>query len=245
VPTGAPAGGGIWGWAGVAITPDGDVWAASANANGTSVTDDGVQDAESVTELSPELVPIQTSHVPDMPHHGDYGFGSTPVVFRPAGCPALVAAEGKNGELYLWQRATLSKGIVQRIQVAYPATLYGSPAWDGRSQQLFVTTSQGFGRFKPGLQAFSLNRRCTLSHVSTVPLGNLLDSIPTVANDTVAVATGSGRLVVASNQEPKRLVTLRLGGAAFVAPTVIGDDVIVPTWNGRLDVFRLRPKGTG
>ena len=32
-PDGAPGGGGIWGWGGVAITADGHVWAASANAN--------------------------------------------------------------------------------------------------------------------------------------------------------------------------------------------------------------------
>ena len=63
---------------------------------------------------------------------------------RPARCGALVAAEGKDGAVYLWPRAKLAAGPVQRLELAFPATLYGSPAWDPLTQQLFVTTSQGY-----------------------------------------------------------------------------------------------------
>src|SRR5205814_8189942 len=81
-----PGGGGIWGWGGVAITPDGDVWAATANANAKSLNNDAHWNAESVVELSDHLGLLQVGHAKGMPIHGDYGFGSTPVVFTPTGC---------------------------------------------------------------------------------------------------------------------------------------------------------------
>ena len=52
----------------------------------------------------------RASHAPGMPIKGDFGFGSTPVVFKSARCGALVAAEGKDGALYLWQRSKLAAG---------------------------------------------------------------------------------------------------------------------------------------
>ncbi len=55
-----------------------------------------------------------------------------------------MASEGKDGAVYLWRRAKLAAGPVQRLALAFPATLYGSPAWDPLTQQLFVTTSQGY-----------------------------------------------------------------------------------------------------
>ncbi len=107
-----PGGGGIWGWGGVAITPDGHVWAATANANAKDLNNDAHWNAESIVELSDHLGLLQVGHAKGMPIHGDYGFGSTPVVFTPKGCTALVAAEGKDGVLYVWQRASLGKGPI-------------------------------------------------------------------------------------------------------------------------------------
>jgi hypothetical protein len=241
VPGPTAGGGGIWGWGGVSITPDGHVWAATANANGTGLTDDATGNAESVVELTPDLQTIQVGPAPGMPHHGDFGFGSTPVVFTPRGCQTMVAAEGKDGIVYLYRRQTLSKGPVQRLLVAYPATLYGLPAWDARTQRMFVTTSTGINAVTAGLHAIGITPGCTLRNDWTLRLDSQLDSTPTVANDTAVVATGSGKLVVASTRTAKRLITLPLGGAAFVAPTVVGSDVVVPTWKGRVLVFRLPP----
>src|SRR5262249_28843677 len=153
VPGAVAGGGGIWGWGGVSVTQDGHVWAATANANGSSVTDDATANAESVVELSPDLQTLQVGHAPGMPHHGDFGFGSTPVIFTPVGCPTLVAAEGKDGILYVWRRLTVSHGPVQRLRIADLATLYGLPAWDARTQRLFATTSTGVPGVPSGLQA--------------------------------------------------------------------------------------------
>ena len=110
-PTGDPGGGGIWGWGGVAITSDGHVWAAVANANIAQGSDEALDHAESVVELSSALALLTASHAPG---HAEQGrlrlrLDARSSSSRPA-CGALVAAEGKDGALYLWQRATLAAG---------------------------------------------------------------------------------------------------------------------------------------
>ncbi len=109
VPTpGDNGGGGIWGWGGISVEGAGNLWAVSANAAGPDVANDGSFDAESIIQLSPTLQKLQSSHAPGMPLHGDYGFGSTPALFHPTGCPAMAAAESKNGSVYIWQQAKVA-----------------------------------------------------------------------------------------------------------------------------------------
>src|SRR5262249_36938123 len=153
-------GGGIWGWGGIAVTADGHVWAAVANANIGPGADEATGNAESVVELSPTLALLAGSHAPGMPNKGDFGFGSTPIAFTSSTCGAMVTAEGKDGAVYLWQRGKLAAGPVQRLVLAFPATLYGSPAWDPATQQLFMTTSQGYGGAPSGLDALALTAKC-------------------------------------------------------------------------------------
>jgi outer membrane protein assembly factor BamB len=238
-PDGAPGGGGIWGWGGVAITSDGHVWAASANANIASGTDEATDHAESIAELSSSLALVTSSHAPGMPQHGDFGFGSTPVVFKAGDCGALVAAEGKDGAVYLWQRTKLAAGPVQRLVLAFPATLYGSPAWDPKTQQLFLTTTQGYSGQPAGLDALAVTKKCRLRRAWTKSLGGQLSSVPTIANGTVLVVTGTGRLRVYSAATGRLLTQRKLGGAAFSAPIAFGRDVAVVTWSRKLIVFRL------
>jgi hypothetical protein len=126
-PGGEPGGGGIWGWGGVAMAADGHVWAASANANIAGGVDEATDHAESIVELNSALGLVRSSHASGMPHRGDFGFGSTPIVFKAGACGSLVAAEGKDGALYLWERARLAAGPVQRLVLAFPATLCRPP----------------------------------------------------------------------------------------------------------------------
>ena len=241
-PGGEAGGGGIWGWGGVAVTSDGHVWAATANANIAGGPDEATDHAESVVELSSSLALLTSSHAPGMPHRGDFGFGSTPIVFKADGCGALVAAEGKDGAIYLWRRATLAAGPVQRLALAFPATLYGSPAWDPETQQLFLTTTQGYAGQPPGLDALALTKKCRLRRVWTKNLGGQLSSVPTVANNTVIVVTGTGRLRVYATRTGRLVAQRELGGAAFSAPIAFGRDVAVVTWGRKLRIFRLPAK---
>jgi outer membrane protein assembly factor BamB len=174
-----------------------------------------------------------------MPHRGDFGFGSTPVVFKAGACGSLVAAEGKDGALYLWQRARLAAGPVQRLVLAFPATLYGSPAWDPATQHLFLTTTQGYAGQPPGLDALVVTKKCRLRRLWTKNLGGQLSSVPTVANNTVIVVTGTGRLQVYAAATGRLVTQRKLGGAAFSAPIAFGRDVAVVTWSRKLMIFRL------
>ena len=236
---GDPGGGGIWGWGGIALAGDGRVWAASANANTAERDPEDLDHAESVVELSSSLALLAASHAPGMPTKGDFGFGSTPIVFKTTRCGALVAAEGKDGVLYLWSRDKLAAGPTQRLALAFPATLYGSPAWDPLTQQLFVTTSQGYAGTPGGLDALALTSGCKLRLAWNRKLGGQLNAIPTVANTTVIVATGTGQLRVYATATGKLLAHREIGGAVFDAPIAVGGDVAVATWNRKLVVYRL------
>jgi outer membrane protein assembly factor BamB len=71
-------------------------------------------------------------------------------------------------------------------------------------------------------------------------LGGQLNAVPTVVNNTVAVATGTGELRVYATKTGRLLASRTLGGAAFQAPIAIGRDVAVVTWASKLLVYRLR-----
>ncbi|MDP9259780.1 MAG: PQQ-binding-like beta-propeller repeat protein [Actinomycetota bacterium] len=236
---GTPGGGGIWGWGGVAITADGHVWAATSNANSASSDSQTLDHAQTVDELTPDLKLLASGPSTGMLDQRDLGFGSTPIVFKPTHCAALVAAEGKDGALYLWQRAALPEGPAQRLVVAYPATLYGSPAWDPKTQQLFLTTSQGYQGVPGGLDALSVTSSCRMRVAWTRPLGGQLNSVPTVVNDTVVVGTGTGQLRVYTASSGKLVAHWSIPGHDYVAPIAVGRDVAVVTWDNDLVVFRL------
>jgi outer membrane protein assembly factor BamB len=236
---GEPAGGGIWGWGGVAIAGDGHIWAAVANANIAPGASESVDHAESVVELSSSLALLSGSHATGMPERGDFGFGSTPVIFRSRVCGSLVAAEGKDGAVYLWRTSKLAAGPVQRLVLAFPATLYGSPAWDPITQQLFLTTSQGYSGVPGGLSALALTKGCKLRVGWTKKLGGQLSAIPTVVNNTVVVATGTGHLRVYAAATGRLVTNREVRGAVFAAPMAIGRDVAVVTWTSKLMVYRL------
>jgi hypothetical protein len=240
VPTpGNNGGGGVFGWGGVSIDPKtGNVWVATANATGPDVPDDSAFDAESIVELTPTLQKLQSAHAPGMPLHGDYGFGSTPTLFKPTGCQPLAAAEAKNGSMYIWQREKLTVAP-QRLQIAFPATLFGLPAWDPRTQTLFVTTTQGYNGYHSGLLAFRANSACRFALAWRQGLGSLLDSVPTVVNDTVMVGTGTGKIRVFSTEDGSPLLTMAAGGPVFAPPMSVGDDVAVSAFGKRLSVFRI------
>ena len=239
VPTPGPnGGGGIFGWGGVSVDPKtGNVWVATANATGPDVPDDSGFDAESIVELTPTLQKLQSSHAPGMPLHGDYGFGSTPMLFHPTGCQPLAAAEAKNGSLYIYRQAKLATPP-QRLQIAFPATLFGLPAWDPRTQTLFVTTTQGYNGYLSGLLAFRANSACRFALAWRRNLGSSLNSVPTIVNDTVMVGTGGAKLRVFSTEDGTPIVTLPVGGPEFAPPISVGDDVVAASWGRRISVFR-------
>ena len=94
--------------------------------------------------VTPTLQKLQSSHAPGMPLHGDYGFGSTPMLFHPTGCQPLAAAEAKNGSLYIYRQAKLA------ITAAAPADrISGDPV---RAARLGSADADTVRHDDPGLQ---------------------------------------------------------------------------------------------
>ncbi len=109
--------GGIWGWGGVSTDAAGTVYAATGNSLGTSNEATGF--AESVVKLSPTLAVEQANDPLSPPFKiGDRDFGTTPVLLDQPGCPPQLVAINKDGELFLYNRARIASGPVQRIAVA-------------------------------------------------------------------------------------------------------------------------------
>ncbi len=137
--------GGIWTWGGVAVNRrNGDVYVATGNSLGSAREDEGY--AERVVSLSSELrvkqrdAPLRGPFVA-----GDRDFGSSPVLFRAAGCTAQLVALNKNGQLFLYDSASLSSGPRQSLAVASPqgggrVPLIGMPAWDPASRTLLLVS---------------------------------------------------------------------------------------------------------
>ena len=86
------------------------------------------------------------------------------------------------------ERAKIAGSPTQRLEIAFPATLYGSPAWDPQTQQLFVTTSQSYAGVNSGLDALAVTKGCKLRLAWNRKLGGQLNSVPTVVNNTVVLA---------------------------------------------------------
>ena len=100
--------GGIWGWGGVAATTDGDALYTGIG-NAEPDVDNGYSD--SMVELTPDLSEVVASDRPESAVPGqDTDLGAAPALFRPQGCPALLAANAKSGELLVWRQQSLGRG---------------------------------------------------------------------------------------------------------------------------------------
>ena len=130
-----PGGGGIWGWGGIAITADGHVWAASRERQHLERRR-RVRRSRGVGRRA-ELVARAAQREPRARHARPRRLRLR-LDARSSSTSRAAArwspSEGKDGAVYLWQRAQAGRRPVQRLELAFPATLYGSPAWDpGRS----------------------------------------------------------------------------------------------------------------
>jgi outer membrane protein assembly factor BamB len=233
--------GGIWGWAGLSVDPhSGDLYAASGNSIGTASEAAGA--AEAVIALSPRLSLLQENHPLHPPYEiGDRDFGTTPVLIHRVGCPAQLVAINKDGELFVYNRAHISAGPVQRLRVAASSPgsipLYGVPAFDPATDTLVLvspTTPPG-GRLHAGVQAFALTSACGFT-----PRWQARFDYPDAGSDaTIAggvVFIGSGRngwLRTYALSNGRRLWSRHLSHEAiFAAPTVDRGRLFVAGWSG-------------
>lgn len=239
-------GGGVWGWGGVSVDPrDSDVYAATGNSF-SPAENDGL--AERVVRLSP-LLRVKASHHPTLREpKQDRDFGTTPVLYRAGGCPPQLVVENKSGALFVYDRRRISRGPVQRLQLATPSSdgqrgLVGVPAYARGTRSIYVTspTDSPRGRYRRGLLAFRVTRRCRLALTWQRSLGrNALLSSPSVANGVVYVGDGIGeRLFAYDARRGRRLWTSgrRIRAPIFAAPSVVNGRVYVAAWDRKIHAF--------
>jgi hypothetical protein len=183
------SGGGIWGWGGVAIDPLAKVGGIYV-ATGNSKTGNGqMANGESIVNLSPSLAQISKAS-PSFgasPNGYDNDYGSTPMLFRPNGCPnVMMAALNKTGQLVVDMviaNGTLS--VLQSLQVASGAggLFRGTAAWDPVDQLVLVTSAlAGPAPFAAGLLAFRAGPGCSQPLSLAWQTSTLANGMPLVAS---------------------------------------------------------------
>ncbi len=228
-------GGGVWGWGGVSIDPSGNVLAAVGNADNGGIGENGTivppftaapyeysGYAEHVLELSSNLSTVIANDLPVAPSEyngtGDIDQQGTPVVFTPAGCPTMVAGQGKSGELSLFDEASLGKGPVVQYQMAPPGpngSFKGSPSYSPVTGLVYsdVDASTAPSLFPPGLIAIDPGcGRPSVSWEAAFGTSSGTRSVPAASAGGVVFA-GSGATVFELNASSGAILN---GGAPFL-----------------------------
>ncbi len=242
--TGSASGGGIWGSAGAAADP-----ARNALYVGTGTSflpTDHIVYAEHVVRLTLGLQ-VVASNYPGLPT-GDADFGTTPVLYQVPGCPRQLAIGNKYGGLFVYDRASIGRGPVQRIQLggsvkgAY--ALIAPPAYLPSQRTVYITNPRRSGSYRAGMLAFKVNRHCRLSLRWQAPGPGPQGTSPSIAGGIVFYGSGFGNSVIAIDARTgKRLwesARRTIRGAVNNGVSVVNGAVYAGSWDGRIHAFRLK-----
>ena len=242
-------GGGIWGFGGVSLEPDGSaVYAATGNA---LTVPENIGYADQIVKLNPNLQPIAASR-PE-PDGDDIDFGATPLLYQPPGCPPQLAAMNKTGDLFVYTRARggINDGPTQRIAVTQTEAsggFIGLPAYDPVYNHVYLSNpkTDATGKYPHGLLAFQVMGDCTLSLAWQATLGFDITQVPDnpaippmIANSIVYYSTGSSSTIYAYSPLGRILwySGLDVRGGIFAPPTIVNGKLFVADYNGNLTAF--------
>ena len=234
-------GGGVWALGGVSVDPtDGTLYAGTSNAftfNGSTLVKDPPY-AERVVHLTPSLKLLGSES--QTFHSGtDQGFGSTPLLFRPSGCPPLAAANSKNGALYVWRRGaafgnpTVPPLLVARIGQTSGGEFVSQPTWVASARMLVAAAGDVTvdGTETQGPVAFHVDAGCTFTQAWNVGLGGGTATQPlAIGNVVLTLGPNDGKLAFINAGTGTVLSTLDIGGS--YAPPIAADGVIYDATGG-------------
>jgi outer membrane protein assembly factor BamB len=236
-----PGGGGIWGWGGVSAA-GGSIFAATGNS---LTSGEHRKYGERIVRLTPDLK-VKASHYPGLPG-GDADFGSTPLPYRAKGCGPQLAAGNKYGDFFVYDRGHIGHGPVQRIHLGGSGEgdegLLGVAAFWKARRLLYVANPHASGRYKPGMLAFRVTKKCRLTLEWQAKRPGKLTSSPTLANGVLYYGEGHGNKLVAFNARTgKRLWTsgATFGGAVWNAPSVVDGSVYAGSWDEHLRAYTVK-----
>jgi PQQ-like domain len=231
--------GGVWGWGGVAVSPDGT---ALYTGIGNAEPDVDNGDSDSMVEISTDLSETFGVNRPIASVAGeDVDLGAAPVLFKPTGCPALLAANDKSGDLVVWRQDALAKGPYARIPLSDGvAAFVGAPSWSPVTQMLYdstATATKANSRLE-GTIALKVTAKCGFAKRWFTATGDGSQPQPLVARDLVADTGGSTGGFAVERAATGVLVWHYPTVAATVSPLIeAGGELIGGDMSGRLYAF--------
>jgi outer membrane protein assembly factor BamB len=192
--------GGVWGWGGVSVEPDGSaVWTAVGNSvvfdAACRCTIDDAGYGDSVVKLTPLLDPIAFNRPAEVPSTNDYDFGAAPLLFDVRGCGTYAAANNKNGYLYIWSRDDLAAGPIAEFPFGTTsAPFLGEPAWSAQGRTLFDASTNVLLRgvsLGDGVAAIAFTDSCRLVLRWQAVTGMGTQPPPLVLGEALFAAGGS------------------------------------------------------
>ncbi len=248
-------GGGIWGYGGVsADLATGNIFATTSfdstvdrsGNEGTALYSNSMIALDSHLNLRGYYQAPAPSTIPCNGVPCDLDFASTVTVFQPVGCPTMVTAGSKNGNLYLFRSADLAASgqPLQILTLNVPQDSLGSggvggvPAYSPATNMIYITDAgPGVTGVAAGLVALKVTSSCTLQVAWSNPLGgsDTPNSTPTIANGIVFVGEGITGLIHAYDAQTGAQLwqsgSQYAAAATFAAPTVAGGRVYVGSWS--------------
>ena len=232
--------GGVWGWGGVSVSVDGDALYTGVG-NAEPDVDNGASD--SMVEISPDLSEIFGVDRPVESVDGeDIDLGAAPVLFKPNGCPALLAANDKDGDLVVWRQDSLAKGPTARIPLSDGVDAFvGAPSWSPITQMLYDSTATALkaGARLDGTVALKVTASCGFTKRWFASTGDGSQPQPLVAGDLVADTGGTKGGFTVERAATGVVVWRFPTAAATLSPLVeAGNELVGGDMNGHLYAFR-------
>jgi outer membrane protein assembly factor BamB len=220
--------GGVWGWGGVSVAPDGkSLYFGVGNADPD--VDNGYSD--SMVQLTPDFSRVLgASRPPGAIPGADIDLGAAPVLFQPTGGPALLAANDKDGTVVVWRQNELGRGVYARVPVSNGVFAFvGAPSWSPRAQMLYVGGAAALdgGKTVVGTQALGIGPNCTIVKRWFYPTGNGTQPQPLVAGDLVFTTGGTRGGFYALDADTGRLVWRFDTAAGTWSPPMAAGGVVV------------------
>lgn len=200
--------------------------------------------AEQVLALDQRLRVIRSVVQPDNAPTllGDQGFGGTPMLFRPSGCPPLLAINAKSSYMYVWRRDRLGIPLF-KAQIGPSGSNDGflaQPTWFPSTRTLVVAQAEypAEGEIQRGLAGFRVDSRCRISRTWTLNVGGGAQPQPLgVGGIALSVAPAIGKIAVVDSRSGALLKLLDTG-PAFAPLMVAGTCVISASSDGTIRAFR-------
>ena len=233
---------GVWGWGGVSVAPGG---ASLYTGVGNAEPDVADANSDSMVQLTPDLSRVLGSDRPSGATPGaDIDLGAAPVLFHPQGCPALLAANDKDGELLIWRQNAVGAGIYARVALADSVDPFvGTPSWSAKTQMLYDGGATALRAGKRlvgtmGLKTVVGKKKCTFAKRWYAPTGKGTQPQPLVAGDLV-VSTGgdAGGLYVRRAATGVGVWQFPTSEGTISPPILAGGRVVVGDYGGVLYAF--------